>query len=514
MKTEILRHRWGRFAVFAGALFLAVFSVRTVAATDAAADSSAVFNPASFDLFSTFTVTNYAGTDPLTNFPVLVKFAADSPSGFDYGDCAADGSDMRFADDAGNLIPHEFEVWDPTGTSLAWVRVPVVTNGASFTAFFASNGSTRSDEDVWARYAVVIHGGASVTNAVAGGPTVSIGNTTAVTLNADAGIVGGGIRKSTGNAVAVNVAMGTTVASTTLEDTGKFSVSGWFKRNGEGGNQNNGTHVLAGSVKIWNEGAGFLWLQEQGKYISIIAAGNHQFSNSPDGYKLADQEWAHAAFTYEKDVSLTTWFDGAQDNRKTSGIVNLVSSGGTWTFGSYANTGSNDSLIGDMDELRIFDGVASGDWMKAEYDSVANASFLSAGAVQPVDPAAPRIAAPVVVEGICRLDVSLVCTMDGATVTYRFAAQGEDVETATPVVLTTSSTAGETISFSKTGLVGDATYTILLEADKNGHTARPITLVASPWAVDPAFTPSAAANDALFKSGRKVAQLVAKDLGA
>ena len=37
-----------------------------------------------------------------------------------------------------------------------------------------------------------------------------------------------------------------------------------------------------------------------------------------------------------------------------------------------------------MDELRIFDGVASGDWIKAEHDSVANASFLAYGAVRDI----------------------------------------------------------------------------------------------------------------------------------
>ena len=380
MKNSMLHRWWGRFAVLAAALvsFLALPA------------SAAALDPSQFSCKATFTVAGYAGTEPLTNFPVLVKFAAGSPSGFDYGDCAADGSDMRFADDAGNLIPHEFEVWDPAGTSLAWVRVPVVTNGASFTAFFSSNGSARSDEDVWARYAVVIHGGTGATNAVAGGPAVSIGNTTYVYPDAGAGIVGGGIRKTTGNAVAVNVAMGTTPASTTLEDTGKFSVSGWFKRNGNGGSSGNGTHVLGASRPAWQNGNGFLWLQEQGKYISIAANGSHQFSNSPNGYKLADQTWAHVSFAYESGVSLSSWFDGEQDQTKAS-PGNLVCSGGTWTFGSYANTGSNDSFIGDMDELRIFDGVASGDWIKAEHDTVANASFLAYGDVQDIGTHTPAI---------------------------------------------------------------------------------------------------------------------------
>ena len=490
-------------------VYIRVFAVNdqgvAAAPVDATAHPIAGFDRSSFDLFATFAVTGYAGADPLTNFPVLVRISENSPAGFSYADCAADGSDLRFADAAGNLVPHEADTWNPAGESLLWVRVPVVTNGAEFAMYYASSEpGVLSSEDVWSRYAVVIHGGSAIGNSVAGGPAVTVGNTTYVKPNADAGRIGGGIRKSanngTGNAVAVNVAMGTTTDSTTLEDTGKFTVSGWFKRNGNGGNDN-GTHVLAGSRSSWGGNAGFLWLQEVGNYISVAAAGSHQFSDSANGYKLADQTWGHLAFAYEKDTSLTTWFDGALDNQKTSGVGNLVCSDGTWTFGSYANTGSNDSFIGDMDELRVFDGVASGDWIAAERDTVVNASFLSADAVQDTDPDAPRIAAPAAVEGILRIDVSFACSMSGATATYRLAAAGEDPDEATPVVVSSSTTADATISVPLTGLVGNTAYTIVLEAEKDGHASRPVTLVATPFALDPAFTPDVPAHDARSRVG-------------
>ena len=357
-----------------------------VAATpvDATVNPLAGFDPDAFDLFAPFAVTGYAGTDPLTNFPVLVRLSEGSPVGFAYADCAADGSDVRFSDPAGNLIPHEIDTWDPAGESLLWVRVPVATNGAAFNMYYASSvPGAPSAENVWARYAAVIHGGSSIENAIAGGPAVSVGNTTYVKPDAGAGKVGGGIRKSTGNAIAVNVAMGTTTASTTLEDTGKFSVSGWFKRNGNGGD-NNGTHVLAASRPGWSSGDGFLWLQEKGKYIDVAANGSHQWNeNTTVSETLPNGEWAYSAFVYESNVSLTTYFNGVQDLTRTA-PGNLVSSGGVWTFGSYANTGSNDSFIGDMDELRIFDGVASGDWIKAEHDAVANESFLTCGDVRDI----------------------------------------------------------------------------------------------------------------------------------
>ncbi len=356
------------------------------------AAAAATLDTSPFGKSVEMTVSGYAGSTTLADFPVLVRLAAGSPIGFDYADCAADGSDIRFADAGGNLIPHEIDTWDATGESLVWVRLPSVASGATFTMYFGADdpGATAA-ESVWSRYAAVIHGGSSAANAVAGGPAVTIGNATYVKPQADAGRIGGGFRKSTGNAVAVNVAMGTTAASTTLEDTGKFSVSGWFKRNGNGGSNNNGTHVLAASRSAWGSGDGFLWLQEKGKYIDVAANGSHQWDEKTTvSETLPNGEWAYSAFVYESNVSLTTYFNGVQDLTRTS-PGNLVSSGGVWTFGSYANTGSNDSFIGDMDELRIFDGVASGDWIKAEHDTVANASFLAYGDVQDVGTHTPAI---------------------------------------------------------------------------------------------------------------------------
>ena len=340
---------------------------------------AAALDASPFGMSVEMAVSGYAGTTTLADFPVLVRLAADSPAGFDYADCAADGSDLRFADAGGNLIPHEIDTWDATGESLVWVRLPAVTNGAAFAMYYGADApGTTAAEDVWSRYAAVIHGGSSAANAVSGGPAVTIGNTTYVKAQADAGRIGGGFRKSTGNAIGVNVAMGNPASS--LTSTGKFSVSGWFKRDGKGGN-NNGTHILAASRSAWGGGDGFLLLQEKGQYIDVAAKSSHQWNSG--SYTLADQAWGHVAFSYEKDVAIKSYFDGNPDQTRTS-PSNLVSSSTIWTFGSYANTGSNDSLIGDMDELRIFDGVASGDWIKAEHDTVANASFLTYGDVKDV----------------------------------------------------------------------------------------------------------------------------------
>ena len=101
------------------AMFFAV-----LAATAAMADA---LDTTLFAKKSDITVSGYAGSTPLANFPVLVRLAANSPDGFDYGDCAADGSDLRFADANGDLIPHEIDTWnDASGESLVWGRLALL----------------------------------------------------------------------------------------------------------------------------------------------------------------------------------------------------------------------------------------------------------------------------------------------------------------------------------------------------------------------------------------------------
>ena len=402
---------------------------------------------------ATFTVTGYSGSTPLENFPVLVRLAADSPVAFTYDDCAADGSDIRFKDAEGNLIPHEIDTWTTSGESLIWVGVPVVTNGTVFTMYYgADNPGAVSTDDVWTNYVAVVHGGASITNSVAGGSAATAGST-AVTASANAGKIGGGVNKSTNNSIGLNIA---DVASK-LDNTGKFSVSAWFKRSGKGGNNNNGTFILGASRAEWGSGSGFVWLQEQGKYISISAPSTHQFTSG--NYTLPEDDWAHAAFSYESGEALTTYFNGAQDNQKTSGLGNLANTSGIWTFGSYANTAKADSFKGDMDELRIFDGVASGDWIKAEYDTVASESFLTAGTC--MSNVEPTLSASTLLVDVDAVNVSATIDSlgDGATSCDLYFAYGPAGAPLPDWTLVESGlAAGASRTRNLTGLTENATY--------------------------------------------------------
>ena len=79
----------------------------------------------------------YAGSETLTDFPVLVKISESGISGFRYADCKKPGgADLRFADADGNLLASEVDTWNTSGESLVWVKVPSLTAATKITAYY------------------------------------------------------------------------------------------------------------------------------------------------------------------------------------------------------------------------------------------------------------------------------------------------------------------------------------------------------------------------------------------
>lgn len=71
---------------------------------------------------TTPTGADVAGT--VTNFPVLIRL---NSVNFDFTEAATDGRDIRFADQGGEHLSYEIELWDPLLEQAAlWVKVPAV----------------------------------------------------------------------------------------------------------------------------------------------------------------------------------------------------------------------------------------------------------------------------------------------------------------------------------------------------------------------------------------------------
>ena len=339
-----------------------------------------------FDFRVPIAVSGYAGAAPLTNFPVLVALSADSPAGFRYSDCAADGSDLRFADADGNLLPHEVDTWNAAGESLVWVGLPVLTNGAAFTMYYGSaHPGPASAQNLWslAGYAGVWHltdGHDSTTNGLDG--TLVAG----ISAAADSKL-GGALDFDT-----AKMSVGTTPNGDLASG---FSLEAWChaRRLTDKNGKTNGGNALFGKNLTMS-------VRVQGSGIQLTTPGvlDHPGANCA----IAANQWFHLGLTFKPNTATSgkttvadqykVYRDGVQKaSLGASRIPNLANSSEMWLGG---NQWSEQDFDGILDEFRLSYSIRSADWLKAAFDTAAApASFVTLGPAEPTDQSAPSFGA-------------------------------------------------------------------------------------------------------------------------
>lgn len=342
------------------------------------------------------------GQETLSGFPVLVRLST-AISGFSYADIAADHSDIAFGTDDGSVItpyPFEIEVWDTSGTSLVWVRVPSLAAASSFNLYYGKGASVaNTPSDTWAGYAGVWHMDEtydattaatglsydSTANGLDATPTNG-GSGNLAQMTSAAGVVGDARVNATSNATKGNYLSVPDYDSLALGNT--FAVSGWFKATYVGSYPR-----LWSRKEAYNSNNGWEIENDNGDAKKFSARGGSQTAvtlNTPT-YQNA---WLHIALVYD-GTTLTTYANGEPSGSGT--ITAATENGKPLSFGNNSN-GSERSFTGLYDEIRLLDATPSAAWFAAEYAVAADASCLVYGAVEPLDPTAPRFAgAPTVV---------------------------------------------------------------------------------------------------------------------
>lgn len=115
-----------------------------------------------FDYSVEWTIGGYTGSTALQDVPVLIRISESTISGFSYADCLEDGSDLAFSSesDFSNRLPCEIDEWNTNGTSLVWVKVPVLS-GTDTKLYMRYGRTTPADNlppsEVWGDYLAVWH---------------------------------------------------------------------------------------------------------------------------------------------------------------------------------------------------------------------------------------------------------------------------------------------------------------------------------------------------------------------
>lgn len=382
-----------------------------VAAAVAAASFSAYAEePSGFakkvELTLSDTAKEALGESAFANVPVLVKLST-AIQGFSYEDFMDErGADMVFSDGNGTIIPHEVDTWDPTGTSLVWLKPSSLSASIGKVVMYFGNAEipASSATGVWGDYIGVWHMGDFSTvnvypNAASGGTSFNGELSATYSTANEEGAVGKCFRVNNAAGQTGNFNYGGVFVrdpDATLLPDDSFTISGWFKHNGATYYwdhyfyKKSGLAVNEPGFAIENRNAGTK------RAIGPCGYGN-QGQNANIEVPDSNGTWTYLTFVYN-GTKCTVYGNGAKLKDTTIG---KVTGSGTLPLGIGNKPTGIDNEKGDaawggwIDEVRLRDDVPSADWLSVEYKAMTT-DFFDFGVVEACDETAPRFGTPVV----------------------------------------------------------------------------------------------------------------------
>ena len=414
--------------------------------------NSETVNPSAFTHSSSIRVGGYTGSSALANFPLMIKLAENSPVGFSYADCEQNA--LRFADADGNILPHEIDTWNPNGTSVVWVRVPELSGTSTeLTMYYGGSGdgvATVAGE-VWSAsgYNAVWHFSGNGNDSVNGlEPTTVTGTPDFTDTNLGVGTAFYANGSST-------IGFANDDKWATLGEGSCLTVSLWAKYDITTWNWAR----MISCMNAWSEAQGWeVTIQNAEDQITVGSSGSSQYQYTATGLGPCSAN-AYLTVVYRADKVAELYVNGVLTYSKSLNQVVKP----TQTLWLASCKGSNNFWNGKLDEIRIHRAEESADWIKACYDTMTSASFVTLGEVVATGaevPLAVRINAPVLSGTDATISGRLSNLGTGAAsadVTLYYGASA-DLETSGTASGTVRYTDKADLSNTLTGLTPGATY--------------------------------------------------------
>ena len=317
-------------------------------------------------------LTGYAGSETLVDFPLLVRLSSTTVPGFDAAELLSPPfGDLRFSTEQGDMLSHQVETWNPTGTSSVWVKLPALAVGTKLRVWWGmENQSPPLPSATWSSFNGVWHLNQDLGFAMDSSPNNLTATPTAIT-NATSAIIPG--------AAAFNGTSSTTaIDNAPALNPNTISVEAWIRT------------TATGTVAIFNKDQTTLATNRVWQFR--LNAGKPEFivfnattnATAASADSINDNNFHHVCGTW----------DGSQIRMYVNGILK----GSTPLSGTLRGGQSNKAFIGrgenaapaffpgSIDEVRLSPVARSLDWVRATWDSQRpTATFISASPAQSPD---------------------------------------------------------------------------------------------------------------------------------
>lgn len=337
-----------------------------------------------FGAKQTITFSGYDGTTALENFPALIKLPTMNFRRLDYKDLVVTDAD-------GNVLPHEVDS-AMDGKVLVWVRVPSLSGTTtSVTAWFGKEEAPETDftaADVWTNaYAAVWHMNTDAVDSTGHGLAQTVCEADKQSAVQSNGLLGRGFKLSGEDKSVVWLATPKlTFIDPCITNPNKITVSGWVK-------PANAVPGSAGRIFCWKnntQNGGFDTFQNTNGKFYMRGADKNKSWTTAARIPWTASSWSHLVARFN-ETTFAAFCNGAEmvaDSSIQTSTVNIGNGDNTKNLG-FGNMGGSYEIKyplknAELDELRIYNGVASADWIKAEYQTVAGSSFATYGAIIPL----------------------------------------------------------------------------------------------------------------------------------
>jgi hypothetical protein len=322
--------------------------------------------------------------ETLANFPVLLVDANFLDDCYDNAQSA--GQDIRFtSDESGTTeLPFEIVAWSQSGkTSEVWVKVTSISHttdtdiwvwyGNGIAAAYAKN-ATYGRFNVWTDYVFVCHGGD-----VAGDATkIFDSGPNELTINKNGAQPP---TETTGKVKTAQIFDGNDWASmnsggaTQFGATDDFTISCWIQHTGAQVTTYAMSSRTAAEGDIYFMGARGVANTPFYQWFGTLAGNNVVVDT--DTIFLSDAAWHYCAgIRNTADDKIYVFIDTLYDGDDADPTVAYSTTSPIFYFGS--DRGVANFFIGSLDEMRLYEGVRSENWLKAEYNNMNSPSTFSA----------------------------------------------------------------------------------------------------------------------------------------
>ena len=345
-------------------------------------------------------------TGGLRDFPVMLRISAANPSGFDYADCAADGTDLAFAlVQDGTWLDYEVETWNPGGASVVWLKVPALSSLTKVRMYWGLKDGEKAGayagSAIWsaAGFSTVLHMNDVSGRDATGGS--AFGTSAGVALQD--GKVGKCLKTaSQTDRMIVKYADGAPWA-TALVSPG-FTLSFWLNVAERGtdwpyflqwsreGNVSGPGIWVGGSMCEAQRGNTYgtaFWIQGNGSFGAVTQKSLGDLFQTTWSYA---GNWEHFTIACEKQengqLRVCTYLNGTRVSDK---VVSIANGASTWVtqpptatdlslLNPETSVGNCSSKVVRMDEFRLSSGFRGDEWVSATYRTMASDAFCLMGA--------------------------------------------------------------------------------------------------------------------------------------